>query len=539
MAGITFVKVIDAGPRYTTVLADDGKTYTLKGDRNWRNNNPGNIEYGDFAKSKGAIGSDGRFAVFPSIDQGFSAQESLQFEGKSYRDKSIADAISRYAPAFENDTAAYAAEVAAAAGVPVTTKMSDLTPEQRKAFLAAQHRVEGMKPGTIMGADGVPVSPEVARQFGAVRLPPSNIPGGSSSKGSDVRAYQQQLAQRGFDPGPIDGDKGPRTTAAIKAFQKANGLDPDGIVGPKTMAALQGQSRPQTQQQPPGWARQPANTLAPPPLIQGSDIKDAFFDPLPAPKPLVAQSRMPTDAFGNPVVSAGEQAPTPRTLGATAPGNTLGMMPAQAGGSGLQETRFGPRLAAAAPPLAPAAVDAPAAPGGGFNIGGFLGGLGNTLGQTAQNIGTTLGTTAANVVEGTKTALGNTADATKDLLANDLMGTVGGRTLLFNTMLGITPAKTADDRKFERNAAAPEGYGYGASGKKLYKIGQTYNSSRGQVVFDGSKFVLSPTQVRSSVDIPSSGRAPAATINTPRPSGRTASSAGETFDSVWAEAKGY
>lgn len=75
--------------------------------------------------------------------------------------------------------------------------------------------------------------------------------GGPSGGGSDVSAYQQQLAQRGFDPGAIDGIRGPRTTAAVKAFQQANGLVADGIVGPKTMAALQGQARPQTQRQPP------------------------------------------------------------------------------------------------------------------------------------------------------------------------------------------------------------------------------------------------------------------------------------------------
>jgi peptidoglycan hydrolase-like protein with peptidoglycan-binding domain len=85
--------------------------------------------------------------------------------------------------------------------------------------------------------------------------------GGNS--GSNVSTYQQQLAQRGFDPGPVDGIRGPRTTAAVKAFQKANGLTVDGIVGPKTMAALQGQQRPSTQPQP-----QPFNPLpAPPPLV--------------------------------------------------------------------------------------------------------------------------------------------------------------------------------------------------------------------------------------------------------------------------------
>ena len=32
----------------------------------------------------------------------------------------------------------------------------------------------------------------------------------------------------GFDPGGVDGRMGPKTVAAIKAFQKARGLVPDG-----------------------------------------------------------------------------------------------------------------------------------------------------------------------------------------------------------------------------------------------------------------------------------------------------------------------
>jgi hypothetical protein len=49
--------------------------------RNLRNNNPGNIEYGEFAKKHGATGSDGRFAIFPSMEAGKAAQMSL-LEGK-------------------------------------------------------------------------------------------------------------------------------------------------------------------------------------------------------------------------------------------------------------------------------------------------------------------------------------------------------------------------------------------------------------------------------------------------------------------------
>ena len=56
----------------------------------------------------------------------------------------------------------------------------------------------------------------------------------------DIKAIQKALKKAGFNPGPIDGIRGRRTIAAIKAFQAANKLDVDGIVGPKTAAKLFG-----------------------------------------------------------------------------------------------------------------------------------------------------------------------------------------------------------------------------------------------------------------------------------------------------------
>ena len=53
-----------------------------------------------------------------------------------------------------------------------------------------------------------------------------------------IRQIQCLLAYLGYDPGTIDGAYGPRTRAAVKAFQQAEGLDPDGIAGQQTAAKL-------------------------------------------------------------------------------------------------------------------------------------------------------------------------------------------------------------------------------------------------------------------------------------------------------------
>lgn len=65
-----------------------------------------------------------------------------------------------------------------------------------------------------------------------------------------IMEIQETLARVGLDPGPIDGVWGRRTVAAVKLFQGREGLAVDGIVGPQTVAHLQGAGRPAGAAQP-------------------------------------------------------------------------------------------------------------------------------------------------------------------------------------------------------------------------------------------------------------------------------------------------
>jgi hypothetical protein len=57
-------------------------------------------------------------------------------------------------------------------------------------------------------------------------------------RGDDVALVQTALNAAGHDCGKADGVFGPKSKAAVQAFQMEHGLTVDGIVGPKTWAEL-------------------------------------------------------------------------------------------------------------------------------------------------------------------------------------------------------------------------------------------------------------------------------------------------------------
>ncbi|MBT9177548.1 MAG: Spore cortex-lytic enzyme [Firmicutes bacterium] len=56
--------------------------------------------------------------------------------------------------------------------------------------------------------------------------------------GADVTEVQRRLQRWGYYEGPISGTFGPRTLAAVQAFQRRHGLPVTGIISSRTFAAL-------------------------------------------------------------------------------------------------------------------------------------------------------------------------------------------------------------------------------------------------------------------------------------------------------------
>jgi hypothetical protein len=78
-------------------------------------------------------------------------------------------------------------------------------------------------------------TPKITKKAALV-LPTQALKSGDS--GVQVKRLQQALAAVGYSPGKIDGHYGPATKTALEKFQKAKKLTVDGILGPKTLAAL-------------------------------------------------------------------------------------------------------------------------------------------------------------------------------------------------------------------------------------------------------------------------------------------------------------
>jgi hypothetical protein len=75
---------------------------------------------------------------------------------------------------------------------------------------------------------------------------PTTTPLQLNDTGPQVKLLQAALKQLGFYTGAVDGSFGPATQSAVQQFQSANGLSPDGVVGPQTLTTLKQQVQQQS-----------------------------------------------------------------------------------------------------------------------------------------------------------------------------------------------------------------------------------------------------------------------------------------------------
>lgn len=148
-----FVKIEVINDLRIVYYREDGSSAIfIGGQRNWRNNNPGNIGYGNgkLVKRLGAIGQAGSFAVFPDYETGrkaiFSVLKKDDFQGRT-----VAKAIEVWAPKEDgNNTELYKKHVQEWTKIDLKRPVDSLSEEEIEKLVKAIERKEGSKPGKIL-----------------------------------------------------------------------------------------------------------------------------------------------------------------------------------------------------------------------------------------------------------------------------------------------------------------------------------------------------------------------------------------------------
>lgn len=130
------------------VSADGTKIKRSGGSPAWRNNNPGNIIKSSFARTHGAIGEAGRWAVFPDEETGLKAIIFLLRSDK-YNNLTLKAAIHKWAPTSDgNKPDKYSDHVSKMTNIRSDSVISNLSDNDLYKIARAIQTVEGWIPGT-------------------------------------------------------------------------------------------------------------------------------------------------------------------------------------------------------------------------------------------------------------------------------------------------------------------------------------------------------------------------------------------------------
>lgn len=178
----------------------------------------------------------------------------------------------------------------------------DFGPGMERALRAFQ-RAEGLSVDGVAGAatlsrlegSSIPaMHPAGPPDGGSVPEPtPTPTPTATLRRGSageEAKRLQEMLKSLGHYSGGIDGDFGPGTERALKAFQRAEGLSVDGVAGPATLARLDEASLPAIRPVGDGGSGPtPATGPTPAPIPTPTSTPD----PSPPPTPEAASTQPP------------------------------------------------------------------------------------------------------------------------------------------------------------------------------------------------------------------------------------------------------
>jgi hypothetical protein len=167
------------------------------------------------------------------------------------------------------DTRAAPADTAAAAPPPAARPAPEPTPAPVKS--AARDAPSPAPPAA-------PAQPEPAAQpapAASPAPPPAALPPG------EVREVQARLRALGFNPGPIDGNVGPMTAAAISRYRQSRGMADSGVADKNVLAELRQEANSTPPPAPPPPPRpRPQYSIAqsppPPPPRQSNPFVDAL-----------------------------------------------------------------------------------------------------------------------------------------------------------------------------------------------------------------------------------------------------------------------